>query len=132
MSDRKQEALRIFREIYTVPAIPEDREGEFKDSIEDFLNNNKLSYTLFKAGVLSKYVVNIDIRKYLYNNSLNLKDVSYLAYEIKDANTEQINKIKKWLSGVYIFDGKYSEDMGAILSTGNEKRERQDSGIIDP
>jgi CRISPR-associated endonuclease/helicase Cas3 len=122
MSDRKQDAFKLFREVYTVPAIPEDREGEFKDTIEDFLNNNnKLSYTLFKIKVLSEYVVNIDIRKYLYNNALNLKDVSYLAYEIKGGSDEQINKIKKWLSGIYIFDGKYNKNIGITFNTRNEK-----------
>ncbi len=131
MSDRKEDALKLFREIYTVPAIPEDREKEFKKSIENFLNKNKLSYTYFKIDVLSEYVVNIDIRKYLYNNSLNLKNVSYLAYELKGVSDEQMNKIKKWLSGVYIFSGKYNKNTGVTFNTGNKKRERQDSGIID-
>lgn len=131
MSDRKQDALKLFREIYTVPAIPEDRKEKFKNSIEDFLKENKLSYTCFKIKVLSEYIVNIDIRRYLYNNSLNLKDISYLAYEIKDINDENMSKIKKWLSGIYIFDGKYDNKIEVFFDRKNEEKQRQSSGIID-
>ncbi len=130
MSDKKHEALKIFREIYTVPAVPEDRKKEFKNAIENFLRNNTLTYTHFKTEVLSEYVVNIDIRKYLYNNSLNLKDISYIAYEIKDSSDAQTNKIKNWLSGIYFFDGTYDQEIGVILNKGSEKMERH-SGIID-
>lgn len=127
MSDRKEEALRIFREIYTVPAIPRERLDEFKKCIEDFLVLGNLNYTKFKIKVLSEYAVNIDIRKYLYNNSLNLQDASYLAYEIEDGANEQINKIKNWLSGVYIFDGRYDSERGVI----EETKGKQDSEIVD-
>jgi len=131
MSDRKAEALKLFREIYTVPAIPEERIDDFKKSIGDYLGDNEFSYTLFKIKVLSEYVVNIDIRKYLYNNRLNLRDISYLAYEIKGINDEQVNKIKKWLSGVYVFVGKYDKNIGVISGVKSDKTEKQDSGIID-
>lgn len=131
MSDRRQEALRIFREIYTVPAIPDDRKGAFKDAIESFIQKDKLDYTLFKSEVLAEYIVNIDIRKYLYNNSLNLKDVSYIAYELKNGNDKKIGKIKKWLSGIYVFGGRYSNDIGVFFNMENQKIESPDSGIVD-
>ena len=122
MSDKKHEALKLFREIYTVPAIPEERIEKFKMSIGDFLNNDKFSYTLFKIKVLAEYVVNIDIRKYFYNNTLNLKDASYLAYEI-EGREEQINRIKNWLSGIYVFDREYNEDLGVSSEKTSRKNE---------
>lgn len=130
MSDRKQEALKIFREIYTVPAISKNRQEEFKQFIEDFLKTRVFNYTNFKICVLSEFVVNIDIRKYLYNNSLNLPKASYLAYEIKNLSDEKIDKIKKWLSGVYIFDEMYDKNIGVIFDRKREKN-GQYSGIID-
>jgi CRISPR-associated endonuclease/helicase Cas3 len=131
MSDRKQEALKIFREIYTVPAVPEERKEKFKNAIESFVQKGKLDYTLFKSEVLSEYLVNIDIRKYFYDNSLNLKDISYIAYELKGVSKEQIHRIKKWLSGIYVFAGKYTNDMGVIFNMENRKIESHDSGIVD-
>jgi len=131
MSEKKNEALKIFREIYTVPAIPEKRINDFKKAIENFINNVDFNYTAFKFKVLSDYLVNIDIRKYLYNNSLNLKDVSYIAYELKNSNDEKIYKIKKWLSGIYVFAGEYKNEIGVYFNKENEETEKQYSGIID-
>lgn len=118
MSDKKQEALRIFREIYTVPAVPKQRIEEFKKAIEEFLNNDTINYTKFKIEVLSKFVVNIDIRKYFYNNALNLKNALPIAYEIEIDN-EKIKKIKRWLSDIYIFDGEYDSCLGVYFERAN-------------
>ncbi len=131
MSEKKQEALKIFREIYTVPAIPKDRDDAFKKSIENFLNDENISFTKFKIDVLSEFIVDMDIRRYLYNNSLNLREVSYLVNEISNNDDKKINKIKKWLSGVYIFDGEYSQDIGVTLYRHDDKSKEEDSGIID-
>jgi CRISPR-associated endonuclease/helicase Cas3 len=110
MSEKKQDALQLFREIYTVPAIPEKRIDDFKKSIEKFISSGNFNYTIFKIEALSEYVVNIDLRR--YSKSPGLYDVSYLAYELKGANEEQINKIKKWLRGIYIFPCDYNKDYG--------------------
>jgi hypothetical protein len=59
-----------------------------------------------------------------------LKDASAIAYELKIDNDEQINKIKRWLSGVYVFDGKYDKDIRVTFYTEKEKMKHQDSGII--
>lgn len=128
MSDKKQEALKIFREIYTVPAIPESEILNFKKSIEDFICQNNLSYTDFKSKVLCKYIVNIDIRKYFRNNYLNLRDLSYLVYEINDIPDETLVKIKKWLRDIYVFSGKYDKNLGIIFE---EKMKKNNSVLID-
>jgi CRISPR-associated endonuclease/helicase Cas3 len=124
MSDRRQDALKLFREIYTVPAIPECKKEEFKNSLKGIVTDTtKLSYTRFKNEVLSAYVVSIDlnIKKYPYSESLNLRDVSHIVDEIDDFSNEQREKIKKWLDGIYLFDGNYREDKGVSFKTG-EKR----------
>jgi len=121
MSEKKQDALQLFREIYTVPAIPEKRIDDFKKSIEEFINNGNFNYTLFKIKVLSEYVVNIDLR--LYKKSPRLPDVSYLAYELKGANEDQIHKIKKWLRGIYIFTCDYKKDYGVVFKSDGKEDE---------
>ncbi|MCS7163761.1 MAG: hypothetical protein NZ845_02020, partial [Thermodesulfovibrio sp.] len=129
MSEKKKEALKIFREIYTVPAVPSSRIDEFKDSIETFLNEDHcLNYTHFKKEIISEYVVNIDIRKYYFANSLNLKSLSYIAYELKTSDEEKVKKMKRWLSDVYIFEGVYDKKKGVIFSKNENKKF---SGIID-
>ncbi|MCS7216015.1 MAG: hypothetical protein RMI30_07480, partial [Thermodesulfovibrio sp.] len=129
MSEKKKEALKIFREIYTVPAVPSSRIDEFKDSIENFLNkDNCLNYTHFKKEIISEYVVNIDVRKYYFANNLNLRDLSYLAYELKITDEEKVKKIRRWLSDIYIFEGLYDKEKGVIFSKNEEEKS---SGIID-
>ncbi|GLI52443.1 CRISPR-associated helicase Cas3' [Thermodesulfovibrio yellowstonii] len=115
MSEKKHEALRIFREIYTVPAIPENKIDEFKKSMEDFVKRNSLNYTSFKIEVLSKHVVNIDIRKYLSQDSLDLKNASYIVHELNELSHAQYLKLKKWLSDIYVFPGEYDNEIGVIL-----------------
>lgn len=121
MSEKKNEALRIFREIYTVPSIPENKIDEFKKSMEDFVKENCLNYTRFKMEVLSKYVVNIDIRKYLHDDSLNLKNASYLVNELNGLSEKQYSKLKTWLSDIYVFDGEYDNEIGVIFIKNRSK-----------
>jgi len=119
MSDRKQEALGIFRKIYTVSAIPEHRVEEFKSAIKEFIKNEELKFTWFKSKVLSRFVVNIDIRRYIRDNRLTINDASYLVYEIDFDSPRQMDKIKKWLNGIYIFEGVYDPERGVIFDRPN-------------
>ncbi len=112
VSDKKFEALRIFREIYTVPAIPAERLEDFKKSITEFLKRDKISYTTFKMDVLSNYVVNVDIRRYIKDDRFSLYDVSYVVDEIKGLEEEDRKRIKGWLSGVYRVNLEYNSDLG--------------------
>lgn len=117
MSEKKQEALKIFREIYTVPAIPGNYKEDFKNCLKEFLSDNKeFTYTAFKKNVLSKFVINVDIRKYIRTNDLKLKKASCFAYEIQNYYEGKMNKLKKWLDDIYIFPGKYDPELGIIKS----------------
>jgi len=109
MSEKKDEAFRIFREIYTVPAIPAGRLKYFKKDIEEFVKKPAINYTLFKMEVLSKHVVNMDRRKYSRDDGL--QSVSYIINEMNlEKNIER--RIKDWLSDIYIFDGAYNSEIG--------------------
>lgn len=124
ISERKQEALKIFREIYTVPAIPmtikkkenseefENNEKKFMEEINKYLQKPTFDYASFKAEILSKFIVNIDIRKYIRDNKLSLKTASHLVYEINLRDDKKINRLKKWLSDIYIFYDEYSSEIG--------------------
>lgn len=98
MSDRKADALKVFREIYMVPAIPKSRKDDFKNKLKEYLQKDTLSYTSFKAEVLSGYIVNIDARE-----SLNLPTISHIVYELDSEDKERTNRLKKWLNDIYFF-----------------------------
>lgn len=116
MSEKKQEALNLFREIYTVPAIPKSKKNDFQESIkgylENYLNKDNMNYTSFKTEVLSEHIVNIDVRKYLRLHDISLSSAVYWIYELDIKNERKLAKIKKWLENIYIFDGEYDPDIG--------------------
>ncbi|MBC7365014.1 MAG: CRISPR-associated helicase Cas3', partial [Candidatus Aminicenantes bacterium] len=65
MSDNKEEAHKMFREIYTLPVIPEKRKTEFWESIKDFIEVNPStlkSYRLFKREILARFVLHVPWR----------------------------------------------------------------------
>lgn len=114
MSDRKQEALKIFREIYTVPAIPISEKDNFKKGLEDYLKStmNKINYTSFKALVLSKYIVNVDARKYLKPHGISLSSATHWIYELGIEDEKKLIRIKKWLQDIYTVESDYNSKIG--------------------
>lgn len=114
MSEKKNEALRLFREIYTAPAITSDMIPQFKKSLENFLKQADFSYTAFKRMVISKYVVNVNIKTY--------KTAEYLVYEIQSEDEKKIERMKKWLRDIYIVeDFEYDQTLGLINQKGKRK-----------
>jgi len=65
MADRKEEAQKIFREIVNVSVVDDSNKEKFKEETITFINNantnnnNNLNYTLFKKGIIAKFVINI-------------------------------------------------------------------------
>ncbi|WP_204985470.1 hypothetical protein, partial [Escherichia coli] len=78
VSDRKEEAFRLFREIHSVPAIPGSMKEEFERLLKEYSKRSKIDYTTFKSEVLSKITISVDI-SYLLSTGGTLKPASYLA-----------------------------------------------------
>ncbi|KYO67338.1 CRISPR-associated helicase/endonuclease Cas3 [Thermovenabulum gondwanense] len=112
MSERKSEAERIFREIYDVGVVPKNKLEEFKNEIEKFIDKINLNkkgwslFTCFKTEVLSKYV--------LYLPRYSLSNNPILVYEIIKIKLDEkwAKRIEKWLSGIYLYQGEYNEELG--------------------
>ncbi len=96
MSERKNEAQSLFREIYEIPVLKDSK--NLKTEIQMCKN-----YQEFKEKVLSNHLVFIPYFEY--------KDYiseSHLAY-----NKLQLEpKFERWLSGIYLFKCKYDEEVG--------------------
>ena len=109
VSEYKEEALRIFREIYNIPVIPK----ELLDGLRREISNlHDKSYTSFKSNVLSRFVVYVDWR-YLGNKSLEKVSSAIEDLGIKD------RKLLRWLDDVYLIDAKYDKDVGLEMKSEN-------------
>ncbi len=119
MSERKAEAERLFREIYSIQVVPKDLLEDFKNDLKEFIEREEgFSYTNFKAQIISKYCVNVDLRIYMKENTItnNLRKLSEILPEISlSKNFERISKVERWLSDIY-YDkySSYKNDTGFI------------------
>jgi len=111
-SDRKDEAHRIFREIYTLPVIPEQRKTEFWQSIKNFIEINpptKKSYTLFKKQILASFVLQFPWR---FEKDKPEPVVSWLA--LQDIREGDKNRLVRWCQGLYFTNCNYDSDKGLL------------------
>lgn len=123
MSDRKSEAFRIFREIYTASAIPESKIDEFKKELEKYIKKDEIDYVSFKRDILSKFIVSIDARTYVKSDGTLGKSASYLMQEIECDDDKKRKRLSKWLEDVYICFGEYDPEIGFKSSEGQKSKD---------
>ncbi|MGC9093866.1 MAG: CRISPR-associated helicase Cas3' [Bacteroidota bacterium] len=117
MSDRKEEAEKLFREIYTVSIIPTQKEEEFLNAINNFFNKHKDSkklYTYFKQEVLSKFVVQVPANSKQLKN-LNDKKLEFWLMENEEKLPQDDNLRKRlmgWCRDIYFAEYKYDPERG--------------------
>lgn len=114
VSEKKSEALDIFREIYTIPAIPLGLKDEFLNTLKSYIENGgPINYASFKEKILAKFCVNIDIRRYLRGDNLSLERATSLigdiTFKVPDGRLE---KVIRWLSDIYTVENGYDSELG--------------------
>lgn len=121
MSDKKSEAENLFREIYTIQVIPQDRLEKFEKDILNFIDKEektpgekKLLFTRFKKEVLSKYVVSQPFERGVVPVIKKLNVRAYKNWE---------NRLQRWLSDIYVSPHKYEDKLGLLK---NEKESIED------
>lgn len=114
MSDKKTEAERIFREIYDIQIIPENKLNDFIGEIIGFDYDGK-NFTAFKREILSKYVVSVPY--------FEVGEKDWVFYKIQENIDDQgkLKKLKRWLSGIFVSKRyEYNEELGAKRSDSKE------------
>lgn len=130
-SENKREAQRFFRDISTVPAIPDSLLDKFVKKLKKYISEEakkleekeKVRYTYFKEFILSDFIINISSAIIFRKGDFEIKNLSLTLDEIKinieDITTNEdiiLKKIRKWLKNTYIFSGSYSYELGVELS----------------
>lgn len=125
MSERKLEAQRIFREIYSITLVPKNLKESFLEAVKIFIEEESeetFNYVVFKQKIISKYCVSVDSRKYLKDSGINLKKIIEYIYEKPiNRNYERVSKVIRWLNDIYYdSNSEYEEEKGFLE---NKKKE---------
>jgi len=126
MSDRKEEAHRLFREIYSISVIPSSKRDEFINAICQFFEkhrDDKRLYMYFKQEVLAKFVVQVPLNLRQFEGR-DLQPVEWWVRGLECQNRSSENDISKkrkrlqhWCRDIYFADFKYDPTIGINLET---------------
>jgi CRISPR-associated endonuclease/helicase Cas3 len=116
MSDRRDEAHKLFREIFTLSVIPSKMREDFIKAVQAFFNihkNEKKLYTLFKMDVLAKFVVQIPVR-FSKIKEWNLDHLEWWirGQEIEGISEKERKRLLNWCQGIYFIDIAYDSGKG--------------------
>ncbi|MFZ8830603.1 MAG: CRISPR-associated helicase Cas3' [Thermodesulfobacteriaceae bacterium] len=108
VSENKDEAHKLFREIYTISVLEEDKIDEIIKKIEEAAN---ITWLWFKKEIVAEYVINVNMWKFkgyepkpLWNK---VKD------KIKDETIRE--KLEKYFSGIYVVSKTSTVDKENII-----------------
>lgn len=107
ISDRKEEAQRIFREILNVSVIDESQIDNLKKALQLLVVNKgeKLNYTIFKRDIVANFVIQIPYYDFIDGKICSLCDViNQLKHDID--NDMVYKKLYIWSKDIYIVQTK--------------------------
>ena len=120
VSERKDEAHRLFRDIRSVNVIPSAKMEEAMGELKEFAEGKK-TYTDFKKNFIDKFVVSVNesTLKWKYKKELSLF-TDHLSEEIP-------RRLNHHLQGIYLVDLEYSERKGLLPPGGKTGKEQQEN-----
>jgi len=123
MSDRKEEAQKIFRDIYAISVIPAKKKEEFLKGICEFFKNKypgtKHTYTLFKRDVLARFVVQVPLN-FSQMRDRDLQPVEWWVRDLECRGEGGANvpsdkdrqRLRRWCQDIYFAELTYDDDLG--------------------
>ncbi|MEM4284206.1 MAG: CRISPR-associated helicase Cas3' [Candidatus Caldarchaeum sp.] len=117
MSDRLNDAQRMFREIYTVSVIPSREKNRFVRAVQEFFGKHrdgKRLYTLFKKQVLAKFVVTIPLNLKKLEGP-NLQPVEWWVRGLTELDEKQRSQLLRWCQDIYFADYEYDPTKGIVV-----------------
>lgn len=128
MSDRLNDAQKMFREIYSVSVIPQQEKDNFLEAVLKFFKNHsdgRRLYTFFKKEVLAKFVVPIPLNA---KRLANLRAQRLELWIREDLRLEAYQKpLLRWCHDFYFAAYNYDPIRGITLDKSGDYR---DAAII--
>lgn len=105
ISENKEEAHKLFREIFTISLIEEDKIKEIVEKIKQrFSNNKEINWLWFKKEIIAEYVINENMWKYKKDQLKSLWDC--IEQEISQVSDKKEDKLKKYCEGIWVVKSK--------------------------
>jgi len=105
MSDRKHEALKLFREIYTIMVVSDDKVEQIVKKIKDAIFSDEINWLWFKKEIIAEYVINENMWKYKEYDLEPLweKIRSQCNKALSDGKIEnKISNLESYCSGIWV------------------------------
>ena len=109
VSENKEEAQNIFREIYTVPIVDKNKVDEIADKIVNKIKDDQnITWLWFKKEIIAEFVINENMWRYKEYELENLWNKIKDKIEIKDENKSKNLKkrLENYCSGIYVIEQK--------------------------
>jgi CRISPR-associated endonuclease/helicase Cas3 len=125
MADRKEEAEKLFREIYTVSVVPSGKKEEFLNDVCKFsarYKDGKRLYTRFKREILSKFVVQLPLNlKQLQERNFQPVEWWVRDLECDGGSGSQVDarawrRFVRWCRDIYFANYEYDKTRGVSVS----------------
>lgn len=110
MSDRKEEAQKIFREIMNADVIDISKKVDFLNKIYNLIQNNNFTYTIFKKEIIANFVISIPywnlekIKKGFVSDWID--EIKIESYQDAKKLGKIKEKIKDWCKNIFIVNFK--------------------------
>lgn len=125
VSENKEEAHELFRKIYTIPAVEEDKLEEIINKINTLINQNNLNWIQFKKEIIAEYVINIHEWK-----EVNLEKLwEKIEEKIQPKKEENIRRLKKYCQGIWVIKN-YGENKRKKVPENIKSIERNKGEIL--
>jgi CRISPR-associated endonuclease/helicase Cas3 len=108
VSENKNEAYELFREIYTISVVEGDKIDEIIRKIEEAAN---ITWLWFKKEIVAEYVINVNTWKFKGYEPEPLWDK--VKDKIKDETKRE--KLERYFSGIYVVSKASSVNKGNII-----------------
>lgn len=102
ISENKEEAHWIFREIYSIPVIiiEDDKDKKIDEIINKINNASSINWLWFKKEIIAQYVINDNMNRY------RDAEINSLWNEIKDTlklDEKEKKKIRNYCEGIFVY-----------------------------
>jgi len=108
VSENKNEAHKLFREIYTISVVEKDKIDEIIKKIEEAAN---ITWLWFKKEIVAEYVINVNMWKFKGYEPEPLWDK--VKDRIKDETKRE--KLERYFSGIYVVSKASPINKGNII-----------------